>query len=234
MPDGLLQLDTERNVVYHNARLLEILHGLDAGRSVPEAESAEMSVSPETGVATALHERSPLTPSPRRAWQTFDDVRSRACSSTASTRTSRSTWRSRRGESAQRAHEQSVRCCEADGAVTGAIASVLDITDSARARRELEKRATFDALTGVSQPRPRSSPRCRASSSAKTRHGPASSTSISTDFKSVNDTFGHAAGDEVLVARRRALESRNAGTSDELGRLGGDEFLALLRGVPRT
>ena len=26
MPDGLLQLDTDRNVVYHNARLLEILH----------------------------------------------------------------------------------------------------------------------------------------------------------------------------------------------------------------
>ena len=35
------------------------------------------------------------------------------------------------------------------GAVTGVIASAQDVTDSARARRELEKRATLDALTGA-------------------------------------------------------------------------------------
>ena len=34
------------------------------------------------------------------------------------------------------------------GEVSGAITCVLDITDSARVRQELEKRATFDALTG--------------------------------------------------------------------------------------
>lgn len=49
------------------------------------------------------------------------------------------------------------------------------------------------------------------------------------DFKTVNDTFGHAAGDEVL--RRLARQLRDACGSDALiGRLGGDEFAVVLAG----
>ena len=48
------------------------------------------------------------------------------------------------------------------------------------------------------------------------------------DFKKVNDTFGHAAGDEVLceVARRLAKEVR---AEDLLSRFGGDEFGVFMR-----
>ncbi len=47
------------------------------------------------------------------------------------------------------------------------------------------------------------------------------------DFKSVNDTFGHAAGDFVLTETARVTQKaiRN---KDYLGRFGGDEFLAVL------
>lgn len=47
------------------------------------------------------------------------------------------------------------------------------------------------------------------------------------DFKSINDTYGHQAGDQVLVGLARALESALR-HGDELYRIGGDEFVAVV------
>ena len=50
------------------------------------------------------------------------------------------------------------------------------------------------------------------------------------DFKSVNDTFGHPAGDELLVAAGQRLLSTVRG-SDLVARIGGDEFVVLMDGA---
>jgi diguanylate cyclase (GGDEF)-like protein/PAS domain S-box-containing protein len=110
----------------------------------------------------------------------------------------------------------------------GALVSVTDVTDSARMREELTAKATFDVLTGCHN---------RAATMAFIEQA-LRDTSESTavlfvdldNFKPVNDTLGHGAGDELLVLtadRLNGVLRRN----DIVGRIGGDEFLIVSRGL---
>ena len=53
------------------------------------------------------------------------------------------------------------------------------------------------------------------------------------NFKHLNDTMGHQKGDEFLVELARALK-KSFRDSDIVGRVGGDEFFALMKNVPDT
>lgn len=53
------------------------------------------------------------------------------------------------------------------------------------------------------------------------------------EFKAVNDTYGHRAGDHVLTEVADRLR-RSLRSGDELARIGGDEFTAILHQVPDT
>lgn len=54
------------------------------------------------------------------------------------------------------------------------------------------------------------------------------------DFKSVNDTFGHLAGNDLLVGIARALEGALVDEDAVIARIGGDEFIAFLPQVDRV
>ncbi len=53
------------------------------------------------------------------------------------------------------------------------------------------------------------------------------------NFKSVNDRYGHPVGDAVLKAAARRLK-RQVGNSGQVGRWGGEEFVAILPGIAKN
>jgi diguanylate cyclase (GGDEF)-like protein/PAS domain S-box-containing protein len=124
-----------------------------------------------------------------------------------------------------------------DDAVAAFVINTRDITaHKALAERrvleaQLTHRAFHDALTGLAN-RALFSDRLEHALSRSTRRR--SSVGVLfldlDDFKDVNDTIGHAAGDELLVtvARRLAETVRPA---DTVARLGGDEFAILVEDV---
>lgn len=96
--------------------------------------------------------------------------------------------------------------------------------------RELVRRAQIDGMTGLLN---RSTWEVTAAlqlEQARRAGKPTTLLLLDLDeFKTINDTRGHAAGDAALVAIARTL-SGVAGPQDVVGRLGGDEFVILLPG----
>jgi two-component system cell cycle response regulator len=92
----------------------------------------------------------------------------------------------------------------------------------------LEAMLFEDALTGLANRRFVLTQLAGQVSGARRHERPLSVAIVDVDhFKSINDTRGHAEGDRVLVAVATALRT-HLRAEDQLGRLGGEEFLALL------
>lgn len=105
-----------------------------------------------------------------------------------------------------------------------------DVTDQRRLESELREIARTDSLTGLAN---RRSFFERAQTMLADRRAAKPLTVLMLDldhFKTVNDTFGHSVGDEVLtaVSRRAQVALRK---DDLLARMGGEEFAVLLPGT---
>jgi diguanylate cyclase (GGDEF)-like protein len=94
--------------------------------------------------------------------------------------------------------------------------------------RRLETLVREDPLTGLANRRAILTQLGGLISGARRHRRPLSAAMIDLDeFKRVNDEHGHQAGDEVLLAAVAAMR-RRLRREDQLGRMGGEEFLVLL------
>lgn len=113
----------------------------------------------------------------------------------------------------------------------GWISSFRVIDDIVRVEEELDQRARFDALTGLMN-----RTEILSEIEAVTSHGPRTGQHTAVlfcdidRFKDINDTHGHAAGDEVLRVIAERI-TRSVRKDDLVARIGGDELLVLLTGV---
>lgn len=114
------------------------------------------------------------------------------------------------------------------GAITHYISVFSDITRLKQQQQSLEQQAYFDLLTGLPN---------RALFNERLKQAVASADSerhwvgicfIDLDhFKAVNDTYGHDAGDDLLMIVGQRIQHA-VRTNDLVARLGGDEFVVLL------
>ncbi len=120
-----------------------------------------------------------------------------------------------------------------EGTIVGTFGISRDVTQRKQAEEQLQRRALYDPLTDLPN---------RALFLDRLQHlfhrsrralgsSPFAVLYLDLDrFKAINDSLGHQAGDELLIATARRLE-RCLRPGDTLARLGGDEFTVLLDAI---
>ncbi|HKK55375.1 bifunctional diguanylate cyclase/phosphodiesterase [Marinobacter sp.] len=118
-----------------------------------------------------------------------------------------------------------------DGKVTGYLILGEDISIRKRYEQQLLRQANYDILTGLPN-RMLALDRLKlALAQARREDSLVGVMFLDLDnFKHINDTLGHDAGDNLLVEAARRVSSCLRGTST-VARLGGDEFLVVLPGL---
>jgi diguanylate cyclase (GGDEF)-like protein/PAS domain S-box-containing protein len=200
LPIGLIQIDTRGNVVYTNDRLRQIF-GMDFVGNL-YAQLAPVFGDDRETLIESVHVtlRDGVDSAIVIRLETMGRGPMRHCGVTMKALT------------------------DGDGVVSGAIICVEDVTSRMRMRRELEYRATYDALTRCHN---RASIMATLESSLREAAVGQGTAVIFVDldrFKAVNDQLGHGAGDQILRTVSDRLRA-SVRSTDVVGRLGGDEFL---------
>ncbi|MFE1440308.1 aminotransferase class I/II-fold pyridoxal phosphate-dependent enzyme [Streptomyces sp. NPDC058739] len=141
-------------------------------------------------------------------------------------------WWVRRGEDRV---EVEVRCSDFrdERTVAGLVITLRDVTEQRRLEHELTQRAFHDSLTGLPN-RTLLMERIERALLRSRREGSLTCLLFIDldDFKLVNDTMGHSAGDHLLIAVAGRLTAMLRRT-DTAARLGGDEFAVLMEDARR-
>jgi diguanylate cyclase (GGDEF)-like protein/PAS domain S-box-containing protein len=128
-------------------------------------------------------------------------------------------------------HERAAPIHDRDGQAIGIVLVLRDITHERALTARLEYEATHDLLTGLFNRREFETRLTAAIEDQRTRGTHYALLYLDLDqFKVINDTCGHAAGDG-LIRKIAWLISEQLPSGDVLARLGGDEFGALLRDI---
>lgn len=123
--------------------------------------------------------------------------------------------------------EMSARIVELDGQRCSLV-GIFDVTAQKDLEEQLRALATCDSLTGAANRRHFVEQAQRERERSLRSGTPLSLCLFDADhFKSINDQYGHVAGDHVLSAMAQAATAALR-TTDLLGRLGGEEFAMLL------
>lgn len=116
----------------------------------------------------------------------------------------------------------------------GALAVMTDVTSLNQARFELEYQANTDALSGIANRNQFQKYLQSLFEKRQECQTPFALFFIDLDhFKSVNDTFGHQVGDELICAATKRISSQLR-NDDHIARLGGDEFAVILKNLTST
>jgi len=114
------------------------------------------------------------------------------------------------------------------GEVCGLVGAILDITERKALEKRLADLADLDSLTGLMNRRAILAHLNGLHADRRQSCQPLCLLMCDVDhFKSINDRFGHAIGDDVLIEVAAALRG-HLRDGDRVGRIGGEEFLVVL------
>ncbi len=131
----------------------------------------------------------------------------------------------------QYVHEQGEVSLDGHGEVDSLIGTVQDITERKQAQQALEYMSNYDPLTGLPNRSLLHDRLQQALHQAERDEHLLAVMFLDLDrFKTINDSLGHAVGDELLKEVARRLKQRMR-QGDTVARLGGDEFVIILESI---